>query len=130
MFEILIDIQNYLGNKEIFTVSDEGKSALIIHEKGNFKDTDEVDKKTISKDDFGKIVKAFSDVNFSEVFKEHSNLMGLDGWILTCTIQNGTAKMSAQLWCPEKDDSMPETTKLLEACELICPILELERMEA
>ena len=46
MFEILIDIQNYLGNKEIFTVSDEGKSALIIHEKGNFKDTDEVDKKT------------------------------------------------------------------------------------
>lgn len=126
MFEIIIDVQNYFGNKEIFTVSDEIRSGLIIHEKGDFNDTEEVDRKTISKADFDNIVKAFSEVNFTEVFNEHEDLVGLDGWILTCTIKKGTVKISAQVWCPDKNESMPETTKLLEACELVCPVLELE----
>ena len=130
MFEIIIDVQNFFGNKEIFTVSAEGKSALIIHEKGNFKDTDEVDRKTLSKADFDKIIKTFSEVNFTEVFNEHEDLVGLDGWILTCTIKKSTVNISAQLWCPDKDSSMPETTKLLEACELVCPIFELDGMES
>ena len=130
MFEIIIDVQNYFGTKEIFTFSYAGKSGLIIHEKGNFKDTDELDRKTISKADFENIIKAFSEVNFTKVFNEHSDLIGLDGWILTCTIKKGTVNISAQLWCPVKEPSMPETTKLLEACELVCPIFELDGMES
>ena len=130
MFDIVIDIQNYFGNKEVFTVSDEGGSCLIIHEKGNFKDTDEVDRKTITKADFEKIKNAFSSINFTVLFDEHAALVGLDGWILTCTIQNSTAKISAQIWCPEKNSAMPETTKLIEACELICPVINLDWMES
>lgn len=129
MIDIIIDIQDYFGNKQIYTVSAEGQSGIIIHEKGNFKDTDEVDRKKISKDDFDKITNAFFSINFTQIFKEYSNLIGLDGWILTCTIQNGTSKISAQIWCPNKDSSMPETTKLLEACELVCPVMDLVNME-
>ena len=127
MYSITIDIQNYFGDKEVFTVSDEINSYSILHEQGNFKETNEVDRKNISKADFGKISKAFSDINFTEVFNEHSDLVGLDGSILTCTIQNDTSKICAQIWCPEKDPAMSETTKLIEACELVCPIIELEK---
>ena len=128
MFSISINVQNYIRDTEVFTLSSEFNSFLILHEKGNFKETDEVDKKTISKADFDKIAKAFSEINFTEVFNEQPDLMGLDGWILTCSIQNDTAKISAQIWCPEKDQSKPETTKLLEACEKVFSLFESQNL--
>ena len=126
MFSISINIQNYNGDTDVFTLSSEFNEFLILHEKGNFNETDEVDEKTISKADFDKIAKAFFEINIIEVVNEQPDLMGLDGWILNCSIQNGTAKISARLWCPEKDQSKPETTKLLEACEKIFSFFELD----
>jgi len=124
MFSISIDILDYFGKKEIFTLSQDFNVLELLHEKGNFEETDEVDRKNISKANFEKISKAFFDINFTELFNENPDQIHLDGWILTVSIQNDMAKISAQLFCPRKDNSKPETTKLLQACELICPLPE------
>ena len=129
MNSIKIEVRDCFWNKEVFLVSDEQNSYVIHHEKGNFKETEEIDKKCISKSDFEKIVNTFSEINFTEITKEHGNLLGLDGWTLICSLENGTSKSSVEIWCPEKSPSTPETKKLIEACELVCPVMEIEREE-
>lgn len=124
MVDIIIKILDCFGNGDMFTVSDTGKKGLIIHEKCNFDNTDEVSRHTISKAELIKISNAFEKICFKEVFSEHENLVWIDGCILRITIQNGSSKLNVEVCCPDKDISMPETTKLLEACELVCPIMK------
>lgn len=129
MNTITIEVEDCFGKKEIFTVSSNYKSASIQHHYDDIQDIKKLDEKEITQADYDKILKAFTNVNFHTVFNENPDLLGCDGWTLICSIHNGTSKLSIEVWCPEKDSSKPETTKLIEACELICPILELERTE-
>ena len=55
----------------------------------------------------------------TKVFKESSDLVGCDGWTLRCTISKCMSDISVMLWCPSKSREIPETTKLLKACDMV-----------
>lgn len=127
MNTISIEIQDCFAKSDIFTVSSDYHSASIQHHYNNIKKFKKLDERSITKDDYEKILKAFMDVNFNAVFNENPDLIGADGWTLICSIENGTSRISIAVWCPEKDLSKPETLKLIEACELVCPVLDIEK---
>lgn len=128
MNTITIKIQDCYAKSEVFTVSEFSHS--IQHYYDSIKKIKKLDEKSITKDGYDKIFNAFMNVNFNEVFNENPDLIGFDGWTLICSIENGTVEICASVWCPEKDSSKPETSKLIEACELVCPVLELSGMES
>lgn len=127
MNTITVTIQGCYGKSEIFTVSETAHSASIQHHYDNIKKTKKLDERSITKDEFNKIFNAFMEVNFNEFFNENPDLIGCDGWTLILSIHNGSAEIKASIWCPEKDSSKPETTKLIEACELVCPVFDIEK---
>ena len=80
--------------------------------------------KKLSHTDFSPIYDAFNHLDFTKAWKESGDFAGCDGWTLKCTISNVSSEISVQLWCPEKDHSKPETTKLVEACEKVFSLFE------
>lgn len=127
MYTITIKIEGSYGKADIFTVSERAHSAIIQHHYDSIKKIKKLDERSITKDEFNIIFKAFMNVNFNELFKENPDLIAADGWTLICSISNGSAEISISVWYPEKDLSKPETKKLIEACKLVCPVLEIEK---
>lgn len=114
----------YLWKKEIYTVEGGDRSSAVTYETEGFGKRKKPVTKKIPVSDYQKIADAFSDLDFSEICKESSDLMGCDGWTLKCTFRKGMTVLSIVLWCPSKDKSIPETTKLLEACDLVTGMFE------
>ena len=125
MNTITIKIQDCFANSDIFTVLSSPHLASIQHHFDSIGKIKKLDVRNITKDDYDKLYKAFMNVNFNEVFNENPDLLWFCSWTLICSFENGTAVISASVKCPEKDPSKPETTKLIEACELVCPVLDI-----
>ena len=110
---------SYMGRTDIYTIQQGDRSIPITHKVGGFMHKKEkAETKILSQNEFHPIFDAFNNLDFTKIWKESGDF-GLDGWTLTCTISNGSSKISIQLWCPSESPENPETTKLLEACEKV-----------
>ena len=111
---------SYMGRIDIYTIKYEDKSIPITHKVSGFMHKKvKPETKRLSHTDFSPVYDAFNDLDFTKAWKESGDFVGCDGWTLKCTISNVSSEISVQLWCPEKHQSKPETTKLLEACEKV-----------
>ena len=116
---------SYIGRTDIYTIEQGDKSIPITHKVGGFMHKKvKPETKKLSHTDFRPIFDAFNALDFTKVWKESGDLAGFDGWTLECTIYHVSTEISIRLWCPEKDQSKPETTKLLEACEKVFSLFE------
>lgn len=119
----------YIGKKELYTVEWGDRSAAVTYAVKEFGKRRKPVTKKIPVTDYQKIADAFLDLDFSEIYKESGDLVGFDGWTLKCTIQYVNTELSILLWCPSKDKSTPETTKLLEAYDLVTGLFEEKHLE-
>ncbi len=119
MYKITIERDSsYAGLNDTFTVEPGETLVSITHETKGFMNKDEEQKtKNISLKKYTPINDVFENINFSKILEENDILIGYDGWILKCTVSNGMTEVTVSLWCPEKNPSKPETTKLLKACD-------------
>lgn len=109
------------GYLDTFTVEQNGLSVLLTHEAEGFMNLEkEPHIRELSLQDPQTISKSFENINFYKNLEESDILMGDDGWILKCTVSNGMTEVTVSLWCPDKDPTKPETTKLLKACDKVC----------
>lgn len=109
------------GYLDTFTVEQNGLSVLLTHEAEGFMNLEkEPHIRELSLQDPQTISKSFENINFYKILEESDILMGDDGWILKCTVSNGMTEVTVSLWCPDKDPTKPETTKLLKACDKVC----------
>ena len=128
MYKIIIETTaSYVGRTDTYTIEPEEKSILITHEVGgalNLGEKPEIIK--LSTADYKPIEAAFDKLDFTKIFKESSDLIGYDGWTLKCTIKKGMSKISILLWCPSKSKEIPETTKLVKACDKVIKLFSTE----
>ena len=116
---------SYMGRIDIYTIKYDDKSIPITHKVSGFMHKKvKPETKKLSHTDFSPIYDAFNHLDFTKAWKESGDFAGCDGWTLKCTISNVSSEISVQLWCPEKDHSKPETTKLVEACEKVFSLFE------
>ena len=121
MYKITLEKDSsYAGYDDIFSITPEEGFVSITHDAEGFMNNDE-ESKTIelSPKEYQPIADAFDNINFYTVLEESNILMGYDGWVLKCTISKGMTNLTVSLWCPEEDSSKPETTKLLQACNMV-----------
>lgn len=123
MLTITIKKDEGWGENDSFTVSPGDKSVAVTHTMRSFGQKEKSVTKKISIADYCNIEKIFEAVDFGKVFKENIGISGLDGWTLKCTLFSGSTRIEVELWSPEKDESKPETVKLLEACEMVFALL-------
>ena len=111
---------SYIGRKDTFTIEQGDKSISITYEVGGFmhKKVKPITKK-LSHTEFRPIYDAFNALDFTKVYQESGDLVGCDGWTLRCTISNVMSEISVQVWCPSESPEVPETTKLLKACNMV-----------
>ena len=117
MFTVIIEKEDGFKNKETYTL-DSDRCSLSYEVEGFNKKSKPVNK-SISQTDAKKINEAFSALDFSKIFKETDDLLGCDGWTLTCTLEYRMNQVSVNVWCPNNSTTKPETTKLVKACELL-----------
>lgn len=117
MFTVIIEKEDGFRNKETYTL-DPDRFSLSYEAEGYNKKSKPVNK-TVSQTDANKINEAFSALDFSKIFKETDDLLGMDGWTLTCTLEFRMNQVSVDVWCPNDSSSKPETVKLVKACELL-----------
>ena len=116
---------SYMGRKDIYTIEQDDKSIPITHKVCGFMHKKvKTETKKLSHTDFQPIFDAFNNLDFTKAWQESGNLVGFDGWTLKCKIYHVATEISIRLWCPSKDGSIPETTKLLEACEKVFSLFE------
>lgn len=117
MFTVIVEKEDGFRNKETYTLEPDYSS--LTYEAEGFNKKSKPVKKTISQIDIKKINEAFSALDFSKIFKETDDLLGMDGWTLTCTLEFRMNQVSVDVWCPNDSSSKPETAKLVKACELL-----------
>ena len=117
MFTVIVEKEDGFRNKETYTLEPDYSS--LTYEAEGFNKKSKPVKKTISQTDIKKINEAFSALDFSKIFKETDDLLGMDGWTLTCTLEFRMNQVSVDVWCPNNCSSKPETAKLVKACELL-----------
>lgn len=117
MFTVIVEKEDGFRNKENYTLEPDYSS--LTYEAEGFNKKSKPVKKTISQTDIKKINEAFSALDFSKIFKETDDLLGMDGWTLTCTLEFRMNQVSVDVWCPNDSSSKPETAKLVKACELL-----------
>ena len=118
---------SYIGRKDTFTITNDDKSIPITHEVGGFMHKKvKPESKKLSHTEFRPILDAFNELDFTKVFQESGDLVGCDGWTLRCTISNVMSEISVQVWCPSESPEVPATTKLLQACNMVFDLFELE----
>ena len=117
MFTVIVEKEDGFRNKETYTLEPDYSS--LTYEAEGFNKKSKPVKKTISQTDIKKINEAFSALDFSKIFKETDDLLGMDGWTLTCTLEFRMNQVSVDVWCPNDSSSKPETAKLVKACELL-----------
>ncbi len=117
MFTVIVEKEDGFKNKETYTL-DSDRCSISYEAEGFNKKSKPVDK-SISQTDAKKINEAFSALDFSKIFKETDDLLGMDGWTLTCTLEYRMNQISIDVWCPNNSSTKHETTKLVKACELL-----------
>lgn len=117
MFTVIVEKEDGFRNKETYTLEPDYSS--LTYEAEGFNKKSKPVKKTISQTDIKKINEVFSALDFSKIFKETDDLLGMDGWTLTCTLEFRMNQVSVDVWCPNDSSSKPETAKLVKACELL-----------
>lgn len=124
MFTVIVEKEDGFRNKETYTLEPDYSS--LTYEAEGFNKKSKPVRKTISQTDIKKINEAFSALDFSKIFKETDDLLGMDGWTLTCTLEFRMNQVSVDVWCPNDSSSKPETAKLVKACELLESVFEQE----
>ncbi len=122
MFTVIVEKEDGFRNKETYTLYSDICS--ISYETEGFNKKSKLLNKSISQTDAKKINDAFSALDFSKIFKETDDLLGCDGWTLTCTLEFRMNQVSVDVWCPNDSSKKPETTKLVKACELLESVFE------
>lgn len=122
MFTVIVEKEDGFRNKETYTLYSDRCS--ISYETEGFNKKSKLLNKSISQTDAKKINEAFSALDFSKIFKETDDLLGCDGWTLTCTLEFRMNQVSVDIWCPNNSSKKPETTKLVKACELLESVFE------
>ena len=117
MFTVIVEKEDGFRNKETYTLEPDYSS--LTYEAEGFNKKSKPVNKSISQTDAKKINEAFSALDFSKIFKETDDLLGCDGWTLTCTLEFRMNQVSVDVWCPNDSSSKPETAKLVKACELL-----------
>ena len=118
---------SYIGRNDTFIISQGDKSIPITHEVGGFMHKKvKPESKKLSHTEFRPIFDAFNVLDFTKVFQESGDLVGCDGWTLRCTISNVMSEISVQVWCPSESPEVPATTKLLQACNMVFDLFEIE----
>ena len=117
MFTVIVEKEDGFRNKETYTLEPDYSS--LTYEAEGFNKKSKPVKKTISQTDIKKINEAFSALDFSRIFKETDDLLGMDGWTLSCKLEFRMNQVSVEVWCPNDSSSKPETAKLVKACELL-----------
>lgn len=111
---------SYAGRSDIYTAERDEKLISITHKVGGFMHKkDKPVTKKITDTEYQPIIEAFENIDFQKVFKESGDSFGCDGWCLKVTISKIMSGISVSLWCPSKNSAIPETTKLLKACDKI-----------
>lgn len=120
-YNITIETEaSYAGRTDIYTVESCEDKFTITHEIGGFMHKKEkTATKKLSAAEFKPIEDAFNKLDFTKVFIESGDNFGCDGWTLKCTIGKVISNISVLLWCPSSHQDIPETTKLLKACDMI-----------
>ena len=126
MYNITIEKEvSYIGRTDTFTIGPDDKSIPITHEVGGFMHKKvKPETKKLSYTEYRPIEDAFKNIDFQKVFNESGDLVGCDGWTLKVTLSNIMSGISVSLWCPTESPETPETTKLLQACEMIFSLFE------
>ncbi len=104
--------KNYVVEKDCNSTN----SAIIKYEINGSDKKAKAIKKKIPLEEYQKIIDEFYVLDFNKIFKENPDNIGLDGWEFKCSLVDGWNEISVSLWSPSKDDSKPETAKLLESC--------------
>ena len=128
MFTVIIEKEDGFRNKETYTLDPD--RCLISYEAEGFNKKSKPVNKSISQTDAKKINEAFSALDFSKIFKETDDLLGCDGWTLTCTLEYRMNQVSVNVWCPNNSSTKPETSKLLQACKLFLNIFDQSTLDA
>lgn len=128
MYNITIEKEvSYVGRTDTFTVGPADNSIPITHEVGGFMHKKvKPETKKLSHTEYKPINEAFENIDFQKVFNESGDLIGYDGWTLKVTLSNVMSGISVSLWCPSESPETPETSKLLQACEMICSLFNEE----
>ena len=124
MFTLIFEKTDSYENKKIYTLEPDGSSSILASKSEDFNKKGKYVRKNISLAVTKKINDAFSALDFSKIFKETDDLIGNDGWTITCTLEFRMNQVSIDVWCPKGGSSKPETTKLVKACELFESIFE------
>ena len=119
MLNISIEKQvSWVGRTSISIQTDHKSALMYYHFRPSSEEQNEIKyEKRYSFARYEKIAALFESVDFSKVFNENRHQIGLDGWRINCSISSGFTRNTIDVWCPEKSEEKPETTKLLEACE-------------
>ena len=118
---------SYIGRKDTFTIENGNKSIQITHEVGGFMHKKvKPETKKLSHTEFHSIFDSFNALDFTKIYQESGDLVGCDGWTLRCTISNVMTEISVQVWCPSENPEVPETTKLLQACNMVFDLFPRE----
>lgn len=109
----------YVGYHEIYTIeknqySISANQEIIIRMKNKNSETRE-----LSDTELNSIEEAFDELDFAKIFKESGNTFGFDGCTLKCTIGRSKSELTVKLWSPRSNQDVPETTKLLYACNMV-----------
>ena len=129
MFTIIIEKSDGFKNKETYTLEPGEQNSIISWEAEEFNKKLEPVRKLISQSDTKKINDAFSALDFSKIFLETDDILGKDGWTLTCTLEYRMNQVSVDIWCPKEEKSKPETSKLLQACKLFVTIFDQSTLD-
>lgn len=77
--------------------------------------------KKIQITDYQKISDLFSQINYFNLMQENAGHSGFDGETYICELGciYSDSHFKVDIWCPCKNESIPETTKFLEAFEAV-----------
>ena len=106
----------FFSSTDIYTIEQRDNFIAIVHKVGgSMQKKIKPEVKRFSYADIRQFFDLFNNLDFTKAWRESGNLVGFDGWTLKCKIYHAATEISIRLWCPSKDESNPETTKLLEA---------------
>ena len=115
----------FFSSTDIYTIEQRDNFIAIVHKVGgSMQKKIKPEVKRFSYADIRQFFDLFNNLDFTKAWRESGNLVGFDGWTLKCKIYHAATEISIRLWCPSKDESNPETTKLLDACEKVFSLFE------
>ena len=123
-----IETLSQYGQMDTYDIVDLVESIAINHSFSNIKDNkEELERKRLSPEEFRPIADAFENLDYTKIFKESDNLPRLNCTYLECDFVNGKSSISMTLYSKPQDSTVPEITKLFDACKMIYDLFPVEK---